>query len=176
MRQSGSALRKLIRSVAAAGFWSGEANGEERFLGTKPELAAPRHRYWDTLLMGPDQWVVHCKKVGRGQQALVYLGRYLYRGVLPEKKIIADRDGMVSFCYQDSKGKRQVRTLPGGEFLWLLLKHVLPRRFRRVRDFGILPANAKRFIQLLQLTLHMRVPPPDPGHCALRFTVIAAGR
>jgi hypothetical protein len=29
------------------------ANGEERFLGTKPGLAAPRHRYWDTLLMGP---------------------------------------------------------------------------------------------------------------------------
>ena len=90
------------------------------------------------------------------------LGRYLYRGVLPEKKIIADREGMVSFSYQDNNGKRQVRTLPCGEFLWLLLKHVLPRRFRRVRDFGILHANAKRLIQLLQLTLHMRVPPPDP--------------
>jgi hypothetical protein len=110
----------------------------------------------------PDQWVVHCKKVGRGQQALVYLGRYLYRGVLPEKEIIADRDGMISFCYQDNKGKRRVRTLPGGEFLWLLIKHVLPRRFRRVRDFGILNANAKHLIQLLQLTLYMRVPPPDP--------------
>jgi hypothetical protein len=110
----------------------------------------------------PDQWVVHCKKVGRGQQALIYLGRYLYRGVLPEKKIIADHDGMVSFCYQDNKGKRQVRTLPGGEFLWVLLKHVLPRRFRRVRDFGILHANAKRLIRLLQLALHMRVPPPEP--------------
>ena len=109
----------------------------------------------------PDAWVVHCKKVGRGQQALVYLGRYLYRGVLPEKDIIADRDGKVSFCYRDNKGKRQVRTLPGGEFLWLLLRHVLPRRFRRVRDFGILHANAKRMIQLLQLTLHMRVPAPD---------------
>jgi hypothetical protein len=55
----------------------------------------------------------------------------------------------------------QVRTLPGGEFLWLLLKHVLPRRFRRVRDFGLLHANAKRLIQLLQLTLHMRVPSPE---------------
>ena len=109
----------------------------------------------------PDAWVVHCKKVGRGQHALVYLGRYLYRGVLPEKNIIADRDGMVSFCYRDNKGQRQVRTLPGGEFLWLLLRHVLPRRFRRVRDFGILHANAKRMIQLLQLTLHMRVPVPD---------------
>jgi hypothetical protein len=110
----------------------------------------------------PDAWVVHCKKVGRGEKALVYLGRYLYRGVLPEKNIIADRDGKVSFCYQDNKGKRQVRTLPGGEFLWLLLKHVLPRRFRRVRDFGLLNANAKRLIQLLQLTLHMRVPRPEP--------------
>jgi hypothetical protein len=110
----------------------------------------------------PDAWVVHCKKVGRGEQALVYLGRYLYRGVLPEKNILSDTDGKVSFCYQDNRGKRQVRTLPGGEFLWLLLKHVLPRRFRRVRDFGLLHANAKRLIQLLQLTLHMRVPHPEP--------------
>ena len=65
----------------------------------------------------PDEWVVHCKKVGRGEQALAYLGRYLYRGVLPEKNIVADSDGKVSFCYQDNKGKRQIRTLPGGEFL-----------------------------------------------------------
>jgi len=98
----------------------------------------------------PDAWVVHCKKVGRGEQALLYLGRYLYRGVLPEKNIIADQDGKVSFCYQDNNGKRQVRTLPGGEFLWLLLRHVLPRRFRRVRDFGLLHANAKRLIQRLK--------------------------
>jgi hypothetical protein len=126
--------------------------------------------------------VVHCKKVGRGKLALIYLGRYPYRGVLPENKIIADRDGMVSFCYQDNKGKRHVRTLPGGEFLWLLLQHVLPRRFRRVRDFGILHANAKRLIQLLQLALHMRVPPPEPlparrpvhcDHCGEVMTILA---
>jgi hypothetical protein len=110
----------------------------------------------------PDEWVVHCKKVGRGEQALAYLGRYLYRGVLPEKNIVADSDGKVSFCYQDNKGKRQIRTLPGGEFLWLLLRHVLPRRFRRVRDFGLLHTNAKRLIQLLQLALQMAVPPPNP--------------
>jgi hypothetical protein len=46
----------------------------------------------------PDAWVVHGKKVGRGEQALLYLSRYLYRGVLPEKNIIADREGKVSFC------------------------------------------------------------------------------
>jgi hypothetical protein len=56
----------------------------------------------------PDEWVVHCKKVGRGEQALAYLGRYLYRGVHPEKNILADSNGPVSFCYQDNKGKRQI--------------------------------------------------------------------
>jgi hypothetical protein len=130
----------------------------------------------------PEAWVVNCKKVGGGEQALVYLGRYLYRGVLPEKNIIADRDGKVSFWYQDNNGKRQIRTLAGADFLWLLLRHVLPRRFRRVRDFGLLHANAKRMIQLLQLTLHMRVPVPITTlprppvlceHCGKAMTILA---
>lgn len=56
----------------------------------------------------PDAWVVHGKKVGRGQQALLDLGRHLYRWVLPEKTIIVDSDGKISFCYQDNKGKRQI--------------------------------------------------------------------
>ena len=133
----------------------------------------------DTL---PNNWVVHCKKVGGGQQALLYLGRYLYRGVLPEKDIIADQNGKVSFRYQDNQGKQQVRTMAGGEFLWLLLRHVLPRRFRRVRDFGLLHANAKRLIQLLQLALQMRVPRPNPlpprppvlcQRCGMAMTIMA---
>jgi hypothetical protein len=72
----------------------------------------------------PEEWVVHREKVGRGEPALACLGRTLYRGVLPAKTIVADNDGMGSFRYQDNEGKRQIRTLPGGEFLWLLLKHV----------------------------------------------------
>jgi len=53
MRQSGSALRKLIRSVAVDGIWSGEANGQERVLCTKPKLAAAGQRSWNRLPMGP---------------------------------------------------------------------------------------------------------------------------
>jgi len=33
--------------------------------------------------------VVDCKAVGTGEKALVYLGRYLYRGVVREKDIVA---------------------------------------------------------------------------------------
>lgn len=38
----------------------------------------------------PRDWVVHCKSVGQGEKAPVYLGRYLYRGVLSEKNILSD--------------------------------------------------------------------------------------
>jgi hypothetical protein len=45
----------------------------------------------------PGTWVVDCKNVGRGEKALVYLGRYLYRGVIREKDIVACENGQVTF-------------------------------------------------------------------------------
>ena len=113
----------------------------------------------------PREWVVHCKSVGRGEKALIYLGRYLYRGVLPEKNILSDEDGMVTFRTKDNAGKEIIQTISGGDFLWLLLRHVLPRRFRRVRDFGLLHGNGKRLIQLVQLLLRVALPDrSEPGH------------
>lgn len=98
----------------------------------------------------PDTWVVDCTCVGSGEKALVYLGRYLYRGVLQEKNIIACEHGQVTFRYQNSKTRKpETRTLAGVEFLWLLLQHVLPKGFRRARNFGFLHPNSKRLIQLL---------------------------
>ncbi len=47
----------------------------------------------------PKAWVVDCKFVGSGEKALIYLGRYLYKGVIQEKDIIACKDGKVTFRY-----------------------------------------------------------------------------
>jgi hypothetical protein len=47
----------------------------------------------------PKTWAVNVKSVGSGDKALVYLGRYLYKGVIQEKDIIACRDGQVTFRY-----------------------------------------------------------------------------
>lgn len=107
----------------------------------------------------PVRWVVDCKSVGSGDKALVYLGRYLYRGVIAEKHIVAVRDGQVSFRYQNAKTKKmELRTVPGAQFLWLVLQHVLPKGFRRARNFGILHANCKRLITLLHLLLKFLPP------------------
>jgi len=102
----------------------------------------------------PEQWVVDCKHVGKGKPALEYLSRYLYRGVISENNIVTNQEGKVTFTYVDSRtGKIQFRTLKGEAFLWLVLQHVLPKGFRRVRDYGFLHGNAKKWLSLLQLVL-----------------------
>ena len=93
----------------------------------------------------PKLWVVDCKSVVSGASALVHLGRYLYRGVIQEKNIVACKDGRVTFRYRDSKTSRsEHRTVPGTQFLWLVLRHVLPKGFRRARIFGFLHPNCRR--------------------------------
>ncbi|MBW2741083.1 MAG: transposase, partial [Deltaproteobacteria bacterium] len=39
--------------------------------------------------------------------------------------------------------------------LHLILQHVLPKGFRRVRDYGFLHGNAKKLLSLVQLILHI---------------------
>jgi hypothetical protein len=106
----------------------------------------------------PDEWVVDCTHVGQGKPALKYLSRYLYRGVISENNIVANHHGKVTFKYLDSgTGQTRYRTLKGEDFLWLVLQHVLPKGFRRVRDYGFLHGNAKKLLTLIQLTLKVMI-------------------
>jgi len=107
----------------------------------------------------PKDWVTQCEHVGKGESAFIYLARYLYRGVISEKNITCYEQGNVSFKYQESKSKQWLtRTEPVVKFLWLVLQHVLPKGFRRARDYGFLHSNAKRTLKRLQLILKAKVP------------------
>jgi hypothetical protein len=104
----------------------------------------------------PKDWVVDCKAVGSGDKALAYLGRYLYRGVIQEQDIVACENGQVTFRYRNGKTREiEYRTVPGVQFLWLIVQHVLPKGFRRARNYGFLHPNSKRLIQLLQYLLNL---------------------
>jgi hypothetical protein len=110
--------------------------------------------------LGTKPWVVDCRCVGNGEKALVYLGRYLYRGVIQEKDLLACENGQVSFRYRHAKTQQsRARTLPGAQFLALVLQHVLPKGFRRARNFGFLHPNSKRSIALLQYLLGLQRSP-----------------
>jgi putative transposase/transposase-like zinc-binding protein len=130
----------------------------------------------------PEKWVVNCASVGTGQSALKYLSRYLYRGVISEKAILANHDGQVTFQYTERRtGKTRYRTLQGDEFCWLVVQHALPKGFRRVRDYGFLHGNAKTLLKLVQLVLHVVInattPRPRPvftcPHCHAPMQIVA---
>lgn len=114
-------------------------------------LEAIRQEGLDLPASYPPKWVVDVQSVGSGEKALIYLGRYLYRGVIQENDILACQDGQVTFRYRHGKSKQmRTRTLPGAKFLWLILQHVLPKGFRRARNFGFLHPNSKGLIAVLQ--------------------------
>ena len=121
---------------------------------TQAGFELPRHY--------PGKWVVDCKAVGTGEKALVYLGRYLYRGVIQEKDILACENGQVTFRYQDSKTRKtERRTVSGVAFLKLLLQHILPKGFRRARNYGFLHPNSK-LVKLVQWIKKVAVPLTKP--------------
>jgi hypothetical protein len=131
-----------------------------KFLATLVELGLP------LPCDLPKKWVVDCKSVGNGHKALVYLGRYLYRGVIAERDILRCDNGQVTYRWRNSKtNKSEIRTLSGVEFLRLVLQHVLPKGFRRARNYGFLHPNSKRLIALLRL-LVFKLRPQTPVQLA----------
>ena len=104
----------------------------------------------------PKQWVVDCKDVGNGDKALIYLGKYLYKGVIQEKDILKCENGMITYRYIDSKTKEyRTKTVTGEYFLYLLMLHVLPKGFRRTRCYGFLHPCSKKLIEFLQMALRV---------------------
>jgi hypothetical protein len=102
----------------------------------------------------PTSWNADCENVGKGDGALTYLARYLYRSVISEKNILRLEHGQVTFRYKESKSKQSITiTEPTIDFLWRVLQHVLPKGFRRARNYGFLHGNAKTTLQRLQLIL-----------------------
>jgi len=109
----------------------------------------------------PEKWVVNCKSVGKGEKAIIYLGKYLYKGFIQEKDILKCENGEVTFQYINSDTKKyQTKTVKGEEFLWLLMQHILPRGFRRVRNYGFLHSCSKQLIKLLQFLLKLNPSTP----------------
>jgi hypothetical protein len=101
--------------------------------------------------------------------------------VISENNIVSNEKGFVTFKYIDSEsGKTRFRKLEGEDFCWLVLQHVLPNGFRRVRDYRFLHGNAKKKLRLVQLALRVIVnlitPRPRPvfncPHCQAPMNII----
>ncbi len=104
------------------------------------------------------QWVVYCKPtLNRTRKVLAYLGRYVHRVAITNRRILKLENDQVSFRWQESAtGTPHVMTLSSAEFLRRFLQHVLPKGTNKVRYYGLLSPTHRPRLKRLQLMLAAR--------------------
>ena len=99
-------------------------------------------------------WVTHCKSVGKGEGALKYLAPYIFRVAISNNRILKLVDGKVTFRYRESDtGKWRTCTLTAEEFLRRFLQHVLPKGFVKVRYYGLFNPGLRHWLAVIRLWL-----------------------
>jgi len=112
------------------------------------------------------KFVVYSKPPMAGpEQVLRYLGRYTHRIAISNERIVAHNLDRVTFRYKDRRdgGRRKTLTLSSLEFIRRFLRHVVPRRFVRVRHFGLLANGIKVHRLALARELLDAPAPPTPS-------------
>ena len=104
-------------------------------------------------------WVVYAKRpFGNAKSVIEYLGRYTHKIAISNHRLKAIDDNTVTFAYKDykTKGEKKLMTLSHGEFVRRFALHILPRRFVKMRHYGILSSTWKRSkLKILQSTLRV---------------------
>lgn len=95
------------------------------------------------------QWVIYAKKPFSGIYNVVeYLGRYTHKIAISNHRIVAiDKiNQTITFHYKDYKtgGSKKQLTLNSLEFVRRFSLHILPKRFVRIRHYGILSSTSKK--------------------------------
>jgi Putative transposase/Transposase zinc-binding domain len=112
-------------------------------------------------------WIVYSKRPFAGPtQVLRYLGSYTHRIAFSNHRLVGIDSRKVTFWYRDRAdgNKRKLLTLDAVEFLRRFLRHVVPKRFVRIRHYGFLANPVRRNRVALCRTLLGAQPSPggDP--------------
>lgn len=92
-------------------------------------------------------WVVYAKRpFGNPMSVIEYLGRYTHKIAISNHRLLSIENGKVTFSYKDYRkgAQKQEMTLDGMEFIRRFSLHILPKRFVRIRHYGILSSTGKK--------------------------------
>jgi hypothetical protein len=96
-------------------------------------------------------WVVHCEpSLAKAEHVVRYLGQYSHRVAITNQRILNVSESHVRFIakdYRDRAIKKPV-TMEGTEFLRRFCMHILPKRFVKIRRYGIYNHTTKRNLSL----------------------------
>lgn len=93
------------------------------------------------------EWIPYSKETFNSAGSVIqYLGKYTHRIAISNYRLIQVTDTTVTFSVKDYKNQWQWKelTLTGIEFIRRFLMHVPPKRFVRIRHYGILSSRTKQ--------------------------------
>jgi len=146
------ALSAVFAGKFGAGLQRLFARGQLEFHGEMAALAQEENFQALVREARRRPWVVYAKRPFAGPgQVLAYLSRYTHRVALSERRLVAlDRPAQtVRFGYKDyaDGGRHKTITLGLGEFVRRFCLHLLPKRFVKIRHYGLL-GNRQRAAKL----------------------------
>lgn len=102
-------------------------------------------------------WITYIEPPkGKPENVIEYIGRYSFRVAISNDRIKDISNGQVTFEYKDYKDESKIKlmTISAEEFIRRFLLHVLPRRFTKIRHFGLLSnRNRKTIISLCRILI-----------------------
>jgi predicted Zn-ribbon and HTH transcriptional regulator len=162
-------LSRLYRRLFLEKLTAAHQTGRLQFFNNLASLQDPAAFAAHLARSRKTEWVVYAKAPFAGPEAvLAYLSRYTHRIAISNSRLICLDDRGVTFTWKDyrSKGRERYRTmtLETPEFMRRFLIHVLPRRFHRIRHYGLF-ANGGRARNLARARELLDVPAPqdEPG-------------
>ena len=96
-------------------------------------------------------WVVFCEaSLAKSEHVIRYLGQYTHRVAISNDRILRMSETHVTFIAKDYRDRAQKKpvTMTGVEFLQRFCLHILPKRFVKIRRFGIYNHTTKRNLEL----------------------------
>lgn len=105
-------------------------------------------------------WVVYSKEPFAGpEQVVEYLGRYTHKVAIGNYRLLNVDETGVRFSWRDYRdNKEKIMPLEGPEFLRRFCLHILPKRFVRIRHYGLLSTSRREELRELQQTFGIYIP------------------
>ncbi len=159
-------LSRLFRRLFLEKLAAAHDHGSLQFFGNHVGLAD--HAQFAAFLapLRKTEWVVCAKPPFAGPDAVLnYLSRYTHRVAISNSRLVAFDGHSVTFQWKDyrinGRDRQKLMTLEAAEFIRRFLLHVLPKRFHRIRHYGLF-ANGGRSKNLVRLRELLDFPaPPD---------------
>lgn len=143
----GKAIAKVFRGKFLSGLKDLHKDGKLCYAG-EAEKYRNHYEYQELInLCFQKNWVTDIRESFAGAESVMhYLGRYTHRIAISNGRILRMDEKSVTFRVKDYRNGAVWKelTLDGVEFVRRFLMHVPPRRFVRIRHYGLLSNQKKR--------------------------------